>query len=502
MNAFANEFDKQCNTVLTENGGLNFSLDNFDNPLVKSLYTISNYRTDNDNKDSPVKYFQQALKNDETKPWCGKFALMVRDITDGAGERSLGRVLIAKCLDAGILSVDDVVDFVINKRGGRYDDLIYIDDLVTNGFVSDRLVHYVREQFTNDLRAFQNNESISLLAKWLPSINASSATTRKLGRTWAAAFGLSLKNYRKILSKLRNHLDIVERKITSDRFEEIEYSHVPSLAMTRYSNVFRNHDGARFDEYLESVNAGKSKIHTAGTTAPEIVHLYARDHATGQTMWDNRKKYTFTSNVLPVCDVSGSMTCDIGKLTAMDVSIGLSLYLAEANQGVFHGKVMSFSERSDLVDVSKTSDLGEKIKLIDRYGGLNTNVENVLSAVLDLAKSSHCTQQEIPTIAFFSDMEFDPEAKSTYYSQFQVGKSYKALFEKWCDRFNEAGYQFPKMVFWNIAGRSESVPLKANENGLILVSGYNENLVKMVISDQYDPWNALKETLVNPRYNY
>ena len=71
MNAFANEFDKQCNTVLTENGGLNFSLDNFDNPLVKSLYTISNYRTDNDNKDSPVKYFQQALKNDETKP-CDK----------------------------------------------------------------------------------------------------------------------------------------------------------------------------------------------------------------------------------------------------------------------------------------------------------------------------------------------------------------------------------------------------------------------------------------------
>ena len=502
MNAFANEFDKHTNLTVTENGGLNFSLDSFENPLVKSLYTISNYRTNNDNKNSPVKYFDNALTNSETKEWCGKFALMVRDITDGAGERSLGRVLIAKCLDEGILSADDVIDFVINRRGGRFDDLIYIDDLVTNGFVSDRIVSFICDQFKRDLEAFRRNEPISLLAKWLPSINASSAQTRKFGRLWASTFGLKLVNYRKILSKLRNHLDIVERKITSDRFEQIDYSHVPSLAMTRYSNVFRNHDGDRFNQYLESVNSGKSKINTTGTSAPEIIHLHKHDHATGQAMWDNRKKYTFNHNVLPVCDVSGSMTCDIGKLTAMDVSIGLSLYLAEANQGVFHGKVMSFSERSDLVDVSKTSDLAEKIKMIDRFGGLNTNVESVLSTVLDLAKSSHCTQQEIPTIAFFSDMEFDPEAKSTYYSQFQVGKSYKALFEKWRDRFEAAGYQFPKMVFWNIASRSESVPLKANENGLILVSGYNENLVKMVISDQYDPWSALKETLINPRYNY
>lgn len=500
MNAFANQFDKVSNTVRTENGGVNFNLDSFENPLVKSFYSIANYRTENSNKELPVEYFDAALEDPSLRAWCGKYALMVRDITEGVGERSLGRVLIAKCLDSGVLDTEDVIDFLITKRGGRFDDLIAIHDIIENGFASDNIESYVREQFARDLEAYKQGRSVSLLAKWLPSINTSSANTRRLGRTWMNIFGLNMKNYRKILSTLRAHLDVVERKITSDRFDEINYSHVPSLAMARYSNMFRWHDGDRFREYLANVASGAAKINTTGVTAPEIIHMSDNDWATAQVMWDNRKKYTFNRNVLPVCDVSGSMCTSIGKLTAMDVSVGLSLHMAAANVGVFHGKIIAFTDSSELIDVSRCNTLRDKCDMVRHHMGFSTNIEAVLHNILDLAKESHCRQDEIPTIVFLSDMEFDPEF--TGQGQYNTACLGKALFEKWRAIYNREGYDFPKMVFWNIAGRSNSVPLKANDNGLILASGFNENIVKMIVSDCYDPWEALREMLNDSRYLY
>lgn len=504
MNRFADELAANANTVITENGGRNFALDNFDNCLVKALYSLANYRTDNDNKNDPVKYFDKALTDGELKCWAGKFALMVRDIMQGAGERSLGRALIARALDAGLLDVAATVNFLVNDRGGRWDDVIAIKQLVGNGFVDDKLTEAVKNQFKQDLVSYRAGNNVSLLGKWLPSINTSSAETRELGRQWAKIFGLSLAQYRKIVSKLRERIDVVERKITSNRWEQIEYPHVPSLAMARYGRVFRDHDHDRFEQYLIDVNAGKSKINTTGTTAPEIVQLVESDGKLAQTMWDNRKKFTFNGNVLPVCDVSGSMLTGIGKLSAMDVSIGLSLYLAEANQGPFHNKVIAFSHDSNIIDLSSYKTLDDKICAIKRDGGLDTNIENVLSNVLKLAVNSNCTQDEIPTIAFFTDMEFNPAADENandYMFQMRSRGSYKTIFEKWREKYRQAGYQFPKMVFWNIAGRTGGVPVKANPLGLILVSGYNENLMKMVVTDAYDPWDALKETLSNPRYD-
>lgn len=502
MNRFAQQMADHSNTCLTENGGINFDLDSFDNPLVKSFYTMSAFRLNNENKYSPVRYFDEAVKNDQLREWCGRYALMVRDITDGAGERSLGRLLIAKCLDEQILTTDQVIDFVINQRGGRFDDLIIINKIVTNGFVSDKIVQFIRDQFRSDLESYRKQQPISLLAKWLPSINTSSSQTRELGRQWAKTFKLSLVSYRKILSKLRKYLDVVERKITSNQFDQIDYKTVPALAMTRYSNVFRDHDYDRFDAYLQQVAQGKSKINTTGTTAPEIIHLTVADYETGRLMWENRKKYTFTHNVIPVCDVSGSMNIRVGKLTAKDVSIGLSLYLAEANQGPFHNKVISFSTDSTIVDLTDYKTLSGKIHAIEKYGGLTTNIENALRNVLDLAIDSHCSQDEIPTLVFFTDMEFDPAQLNDSFSNFAInrGSSYKTIFEVWRNRYQRAGYDFPKLVFWNIASRSNSVPVKTNPNGLVLVSGYNENLMKMVVTDQYDPWNALKQLLINPRY--
>lgn len=527
MNKFAEKLDDVSKMTLTANGGKTYDLSVFENPLVKALYKISNYRTyvvdhrDNtvdhfgtDTNGDAVKYFEQAMRDVNLVRYCVPFAMMVRDIEQGAGERSLGRVLLTKCVDFGLIDIDILIDKLVNERYGRWDDVIAIAEATENGFVYDRIVDRVRDQLTSDINALvqikDTNETatISLLGKWMPSINASSKATRAAGRKWASVLQMSLKQYRKGLSALRRHLDIVERKICAREFDKIEYSHVPALAMARYSKTFREHDDVRFTEYLESVVAGKSKINTTGTTAPEIVHLGNVDHTswdTANTMWENRKKYPFNGNVIPVCDVSGSMTSRIGKLAAIDVSVGLSIYMAEMNTGCFHNKIIAFTDQAEVIDIGDMNSLSQAVSKVMHHCGYNTNLDNVMQTVLDIAVDSHCDQSEIPTIVLLSDMEFDPSQQNmSSYNQFytESGNSFNTVLEVWQDKFAEHGYTVPKIVFWNINNQTNSIPMKANDNGIILISGFNENLIKMVLSDCYDPWHALVEMLANCRFTF
>ena len=496
MNNFVEELNRVSTLKETENGGLSYSIDALNNPLVKAFYSIGSSRKDDSKL---IEYFNEALKNEQTKNYCGPFAMMVRDIKEGAGERTIGRKLLAIALDNQLIGVDELVNALTNNHYGRWDDVIEINGLVENGWISDKIVERVKNQFKEDVTNLLNDKSVSLLGKWLPSINCASKRTRILGRKWAATFGLSLIQYRKVLSKLRQKIDIVERKLCAQEFDKIEYPHVPSLAHIRYAQTFSDHDYDRYHQYLDNVKANKAKINTFGTTAPEIVHLCRTTDETAETIWANRKKYPFNHNVIGVCDCSGSMWSSIGgKLQAIDVSIGLSLYLAEMNTGAFHNKVISFSDDAHVIDLDKYKTFGEKVRALDNENHLTTNIESVLNTVYNIAVNSHCEQKEIPTIVIFSDMEFN-SAYSSYQFHFN-GDNFHTLFEQWREKFYNAGYQLPKLVFWNINNRSETVPLRVNANGLILVSGFNENLIKMVLSACYDPWNALVETLSNERY--
>ena len=503
INSFAVELDNVSKLSRTANGGVTCAIEAINHPLVRAVYCVGSGR---DDPNLVVQPFVEALNDESLTDYCVRFALFVRDIGSGAGERTVGRKLLTEIANRNIVDINKIIDKLVNERFGRWDDVLAIYESTNNGFVADEIEGRVRAQFENDVNNAIGNKDVSLLAKWMPSINASSKATRANGRKWANILGLSLKQYRKALSALRKKIDIVERNICGKTFENIVYPHVPSLAMIRYSNVFRNHDGERFDAYLEDVNNNRAKINTFGTTAPEIVRLCYQDEQTAETLWKNRKQYPFNRNVIGVCDTSGSMDCTAGgnsKIEAIDVSVGLSLYLAENNTGPFHNKVIAFSERAQVLDISKCNTLKEKINLLTREGGLNTNVENVLNAVLTIAKRSNCSQDEIPTIVLFSDMEFDPTENTSEWSQFRTtsGDCFDTVFEVWKKRYRDAGYQMPKVVFWNIHNFTGTVPMTVNENGIILLGGFNDNLVKMVLSDCYDPWQALVETLSNERYN-
>ena len=77
----------------------------------------------------------------------------------------------------------------------------------------------------------------------------------------------------------------------------------------------------------------------------------------------------------------------------------------------------------------------------------------------------------------------------------------RPLFEVIAKRYDDAGYSLPKLIFWNVNSRTQTIPLTENELGVALVSGFSQNVLKMVMNTKFDPFEVLIETLDGERYN-
>jgi len=58
----------------------------------------------------------------------------------------------------------------------------------------------------------------------------------------------------------------------------------------------------------------------------------------------------------------------------------------------------------------------------------------------------------------------------------------------------------PKLIFWNVLSRTNTIPIVENELGVSLVSGFSPNVMKTIMSGEIDPSKALMETLLSERY--
>ena len=499
-------------TTRTENGALAYATEAIGNRWVEIFYGASSFRYRNTlreeslkarfkrfaSKEDPlVKTFVDALeasKNSDDKRYGIRLSLLIRDVINGAGERELGRILMTELADRNLLSAEKLVDVLGNKGYGRFDDLVEIAAVTKNAPLAKAIRAALILQLKVDAASLKSGGKISLLAKWMPSISASSSKTRQDALTFIREMGISKKDYRKLLSGLRAALDIVERKICTKNYAQIDYATLPSLAGLRYTNLFFAYDTERYNAYLEAVKKGEAKLNTKALSAPEVIAKARNENFSEacEVIWKALPKAEIAGNILPVCDVSGSMFRSIGALWAIDVSVGLSIYLSEANTGDFRGLVMSFSEDPVITDISSLATLKEKAEKITSVGGYNTNIEKVLEVLFNFCKTKNIEERELPTLVLFSDMEFDVA---------NVGNPYDTVFETYQRKFQEIGLPFPRVVFWNIAGRTGGVPLIENKAGLILCSGYSEKILKALLAGTYPtPWEILKDILDSPRY--
>lgn len=426
-----------------------------------------------------------------------KWLFYVRDIEQGLGERRTFRV----CFNWLSKNHPNVAEAVVGliKEYGRYDDIFS----AMGTPVEDKAMELLYEQMKQDTFNMKNGKPISLLAKWMPSVNTSSASTRALARKLALRFHLSERNYRKSLSEMRKYLDIVEVKMSANDWENINYDKVPAKANIIYDSAFSTHDRERRVEYLYNVLTGDSKLNANGVMPYEII-TKVKDSKKEPLMYELMWKRLIENgcdlgqnlnNTLVVCDVSGSMyrPATGHNTTAIDVAISLAIFFSEQLKGAFKDLVLTFSETPYIVNLSKCESLKAKYKrLANAQWAMSTNIEKVFDSLLYIAKNNNAPDSDIPEqILILSDMQFNAATQ---------GRFGDVVFERIEKKYNEAGIKMPSLIFWNLCGDAGTVPLLKNENGLALISGFATNTIKVAKSESIDPLDKLLDVLNSERY--
>lgn len=477
--------------AVTENGALGYA--STGKALVDLNFAVASLR--NESEEEIIKKFVKAYYEDRVL--AVKWLFFLRDIRGGLGERRSFRIIFSYLASGEKKLAEKLVPLVAEY--GRFDDLLCLIGTP----LEETVFGLFKEQLESDMEKMLNKKQVSLCAKWLPSINASSSETKNAAKKIVKYLGITAKEYRQMLASLREYIKVTEVLASSGRWQDIVYEHVPSKANLRFRNAFIKHDEERRKAYLESLVKGESKIN-AGTLMPhDIVLAYTKEwltladyDETLEQLWnslDNTIKGA--ENILCVVDGSGSMTFCIGdsRLKAIDVSNALGIYFAERLSGPYKDRFITFSSRPEYVDLSKCKSLREKLELAFSHDDCtNTDIKATFRLVLETAVKNHLTQEELPsTILVISDMEFDYAVTSN---------NMETLFEGIDREFKEHGYKMPRLVFWNCNSRTNVIPVRENELGVGLVSGFSVNICKMVLSGKLDPYECLKEQLDSERY--
>ena len=499
MNNFYNNLKSvQDNVSITENGMQGYK--HTDHAMVDFNFKIPSYR---DDKKSDIEALKKKLKEEDANVL--KYLMYLRDAREGVGERDLFRVCLKEFLKSNFVNKDEVVDKIITSTAeyGRFDDLFVLFDTP----YKESVVNYLHNQLREDFKNYQQNKPISLLAKWLPSENTSSKKTREVARFLIDSFKTSPKWYRKTLSTLRSYLDVTEVKTCANDWNDIDYNKVPSKANLKYKEAFLRHDEERRREFLSKALSGSDevKVHMGVAFPHEIVHQYHYGNfdQSLEAYWKNLKPCVGLKDTIVVRDGSGSMCCRVGgtNVTAMDVSTALAIYCSQFLCGEFKNKFITFSSQAQLVDLSGCGSLKSKLAKTHQYGDCtNTNIQNVFELILNTAIESNMKQEEMPSsVLIISDMEFDPSSDEGYYwGGFNAGAN---VFKTMSAKFKAHGYELPKLVFWNVNSRTNTIPCKYNENGVLLISGFSQNVLNMVMNGETDPYVALVKELNGDRYS-
>ena len=464
MNAFVEAVENVQLETRTANGMKTF--DSSKSALVDLFFTIGASR----GKDLS-KQFTTALKQDETLAL--RLLMWARDVRGGAGERDVVRTILLSLEKNYPEALDRV--FAHIPEFGRWDDMLI--------FKTKRFKDRAFTMIGDALR-----DRNGLCAKWMPRQGPLAVELRNF-------YGMSPKFYRKSLVALTN---VVEQDMCANTWSNINYSHVPSLAASRYQKAFGKHDPIGYGAYKAKLASGDKTVKVnAGAVYPYDVikaRNFGGDDTVVQAQWDALPNYIGDELVLPVCDVSGSMSSPVGgnkNLTCMDVCVSLGLYLADKNTGPFKDMFLTFSEKSKLQILK--GNLLDKLNQLNRAEwGMSTNLHSAFEAVLKYAKEWKVPEKHMPKyLLIMSDMEFNQCAR--------FDDSAMQMIER---KYSDAGYNVPNIVFWNLNARSGNVPVKHDKRGVALVSGFSPSIMTSILgAKSMDPTSVMLDTLNSPRYS-
>lgn len=504
MSDFLNAMKNATNFTYTENGALTHKSTGTDLYDMFALGGAMRTRSDED----VILMFQKAYK--ENPVYAMKCLFYLRDVRGGQGERRFFRTVMKYMAKYNADAIRDMIQHI--PEYGRWDDLyVFVDTpLEKDAF------EFIKGQLALDVQC----KTPSLLGKWLKSENTSSAESRKLAHITKTYMGMTSRQYRKTLSILRARINIVERLMSENRWDEIEFDKIPSRAGLIYKNAFARHDiereknGAR--TYEDFAKDTTTKVNAKALYPYEVVDkaLNRMRRSWGSTValddtdrlminkyWDNLADYFNgkTFNGMAIVDTSGSM-CGSEASAPINVAISLGMYCAEKAKGPFQNHFISFESNPHFIEVEGV-DFCDKVYRVSRAPwGDSTNIEGAFDMMLDVAIANHCTQDEIPqNLIVISDMEFNYCVSSNAYrSSWGGGGVNDTLFEKMRAKWAAHGYAMPHLVFWNVQARQNNIPMR-DEANVSYVSGMSPVIYEMLLSGK-TAQDLMYEKLDSERY--
>ena len=500
-----NTLKEENNLTYTENGAVAYKSTN--NACLDAFGSLGAMR--NSSEGEIINMFENAFN--ENRELAMRMLFYFRDIRGGQGQRRVFRTILKWLGDNHTECVVNNLDNILFY--GRGDDYLCL----LNTSAAEDVYDYLKMKLSDDCLNMVQNKEVSLLAKWLPSINASSKETRKYANMLIRVWRWEPKLYRRTLSRLRKYIDVTEVKMSANKWDKINYETVPAKASITYNDAFYRHDEERYQTYLQNLYLGKAKVNAKSLFPVDIVHkIYAniyktpseKDRVLWDAMWKALPNYFEGRNEtgICVCDTSGSMYG-----LPLEVALSLGMYCADKCKGPFANKFITFSSNPKLVSFTGR-DIYEKVRGVKSIIE-DTNIEKVFQLILDTAVRNHCTQEEIPSkLYIISDMQFNQAQGWRYNSR-------APFMQIMRDKFEHAGYKMPSLIYWNVrASRCGMFHETVGGEDCAMVSGYSPSLFKSIlegttyeevvdsngnvrVKEKVDPTTVMLTTLNNERYD-
>lgn len=503
MNKFANAIRTEENKTYTENGAE--AVKSTGSALLDFFGLCGAIR--DASIDRIISLFSEAYLEDPLKTM--KCLFYCRDVRGGLGERKVFRTIIRYLAQTNPNVLRPNIPLI--PFYGRFDDLFCLLDTD----VANDVYKYMEEILKMDIEDKANKKPISLLAKWLPTAYGRNEEVHKLAMKIAHKLGMSGVQYRNVVRDLRKYLDIVERKMSTNKWNQIKYSNVPARASMIYRNAFTRHDEERYRDWLNKVNEGKAKINT-GTLYPyDLLKQYMTSFytlkeydKTIEAQWKNLPNYLGDThaNCIVIADTSGSMYTNSGG-RPFYTAISLAIYFAERNNGPYQGLWMQFNDDSTIERISGIT-LRDHIANIDRYSwGGTTNLEAAFDQILTIALKYKIPKKDmVKSLIIISDMEINEATVGYNYGNDEYDMSKRIerswlFYDKMKRKYTTHGYDIPNIVFWNVESRHNVFHTDKDRPGVQLCSGQSASTFKHLMeSINLTPVEMMNKVLDSERY--
>jgi len=500
QNTFMNQLKNDTNYGYTENGAVKRLTTNSAVYDMFAMGAAYRKRTDED----CILLFKNAFEEDSVLAL--KCLFYIRDCRGGQGERRFFRTCFRWLAENKPVRARNLIEYL--PEYGRYDDLFELFDTP----VEKNVMALIENQLRTDMAS--NKNGISLIAKWLPSENASSKETIARAKKIRQYLGVTSKQYRQMLSKLRAKINVLERLMSANEWDKIEFDKIPSRAGIIYRNAFARRDiiAKKYESFAKDKN---TKVNASVLYPYEVVAKAAKavktsrwsyhfntldetERAMINKYWENLPDYLNGKDCSMMCvvDTSGSMTGS-DAAAPINVAISLGLYCAERIGGPFKNHYISFASKPQLIK-TEGIDFVDKVRRIYQTNLCdNTNLEAVFDLLLKTATKKGVKQSYIPkTIVVISDMEIDNG--TGYWSNNRWTKrSASTEMEKIRQKWAAYGLQLPKLIYWNVDARQNTI-LDAGPN-VSFVSGMSPTIFRQVLTGKTG-YDLMLEAIDSERY--